>query len=108
MSIQTVDAATLKKWLSQDEAVVIDVREPMEYEEANIAEATLIPLGAITTSALPEINNGRKLVLHCRSGKRSQFACEQLLQENANLDVYNLDGGILEWIARGYAVNTSS
>jgi len=108
MSVQTIDAPTLKLWLEQDEVVVVDVREPMEHEAENIAEAMLIPLGAITKSALPEIGNGRKLVLHCRSGKRSQYACEQLLQEDPSLEIYNLEGGILEWIARGHPVNTSS
>lgn len=107
MSIQTVDAPTLKQWLSQNEVVVVDVREPMEYEAENIADAILIPLGAITKSVLPEVNNGRKLVLHCRSGKRSQFACEQLISEDASLEIYNLEGGILAWMALGYPVRTS-
>jgi len=105
MSIKTVDATTLKQWLEQDEVVVVDVREPMEYEAEHIAGTTLIPLGAITTSALPEVNKGRKLVLHCRSGKRSQYACEQLIEKDPSREVYNLDGGILAWIARGYPVS---
>jgi len=108
MSIKTVDASTLKQWIDNDEVLIIDVREPSEYESENIAEATLLPLGSITMSALPAANNARKLVLHCRSGKRSQFACEQLIEENSSLEVYNLEGGILEWIARGHPVNTSS
>ena len=61
-------------------------RAPWNTEAENITEAMLIPLGAITKSALPEVNNGRKLVLHCRSGKRSQYACEQLLQEEPSLE----------------------
>lgn len=108
MSVQTIDASTLKQWLEQDEVVVVDVREPMEYEAENITGATLIPLGAIAKSALPDVNNGRKLVLHCRSGKRSQFACEQLIQEDPSFEVYNLEGGILAWVARGYPVNVAS
>ena len=87
---------------------MVDVREPAEYADENISEATLIPLATVTINALPAVNNGRKLVLHCRSGKRSQFACEQLLQEDASLEIYNLEGGILAWIAHGYPVNSSS
>lgn len=108
MAMKHVDAPTLKQWIEQDEALVIDVREPAEYASENIAEATLIPLATISLSALPEANHARKLVLHCRSGKRSQFACEQLLQEDASLEIYNLDDGILGWMACGYPVNTAS
>lgn len=108
MSIKVVDVATLKQWIDRDEALVIDVREPSEYEAENIAEATLIPLGSMSMRALPVIKHGCKLVLHCRSGKRSQFACEQLLEEKPSLEVYNLEGGILEWMACGLPVHRAS
>jgi rhodanese-related sulfurtransferase len=97
MTIKNVDAATLKTWLQNDEVVLIDVREPFEYEAANISQAILMPLATISNQVLPQLN-GKKLVIHCRSGKRSLDACNLLLVENEDLEVYNLEGGILAWL----------
>lgn len=106
MPIRTVGAETLKSWLDKGEAVLVDVREPAEYAAENIPGATLIPIGGMTKQALPDIS-GKKLVIHCRSGKRGGMACEKLLAEDPNLDVYNLEGGISAWSAAGNAVKTS-
>jgi len=106
MAIQTVDATTLKRWMEHGEAVVVDVREPAEHAAENISGATLLPLGGITKNALPEAG-GKKLVIHCRSGKRSMNACEKLLAEDPNLEIYNLEGGISAWTQTGHAVQSS-
>lgn len=103
MPMKTVDAATLKRWMGSGEAVVVDVREPAEHAAEKIHGATLLPLGAVNKSALPE-TSGKKLVIHCRSGKRSASACEKLLAEDPTLEVYNLEGGISAWGAAGHAV----
>ena len=100
MPIKTVNAKTLKSWIETGEAVVIDVREPIEYAEERITNATLLPLGEVTKAKLPPIN-GKKLVIHCRSGKRGTNACEKLLSEDPNLEIYNLEGGISAWKALG-------
>jgi len=94
MTIKSVDATTLKTWLKNDEVVLIDVREPAEYAESNIAGAKLIPLAFVCKSVLPNFEN-KKLVMQCRSGKRSMTACERLVAEDGNIEVYNLEGGIL-------------
>ncbi len=106
MSITNIDSATLKKWLENGEAVLIDVREPAENESESIKGSTLIPLGEISQKKLPEFN-GKKLVLHCRSGKRSQTACNKLLNEDPDFEIYNLEGGILSWINSGFEVKKS-
>ena len=74
MSIKTVDSATLKRWMDSGEAVVVDVREPAEHAAEKIQGATSLPLGTVNKTALPEAG-GKKLVIHCRSGKRSMNAC---------------------------------
>ena len=94
--IKTVDVKTLKTWLANKEAVLIDVREPQEYAEANIPDSKLIPLGTFNKALLPDFTN-KKLVIHCRSGKRSAAACELLLKDDPNIEVYNSEGGILAW-----------
>jgi len=97
MTIKNIDCQTLKDWLDRDEAVVIDVREIDEYQKSNISLAQLIPLGTICKDLLPKAHH-KKIVIHCHAGKRSLMACEKLLQEDPNLELYNLEGGICAWI----------
>jgi len=72
------------------------VREPHEYPIANLG-APLIPVGSLE-SRLGEIaaQKDREIVVHCRSGARSQKAA--LVLKNAGFtNVSNLTGGILAW-----------
>lgn len=105
-TIKSVDAKDAKEWLDNGDAVIVDVREPGEHQEIRIAEATLIPLGAIDLDKLPELN-GKKLVIHCKMGKRGGKACEILQEKNPELDIYNLEGGILAWLDAGFKVEKS-
>ncbi len=107
MSVQTMDAATLKQALDAKQVVIIDVREPEEYAKAHIVGTTLIPLATVSYDKIP-MEAGKKLVIHCHSGKRSQFACEQLIEAQPSLEVYNLEGGILAWMNLGYPVATGN
>jgi rhodanese-related sulfurtransferase len=106
MPIKSVDAITLKRWMDNGEATLVDVREPGEHAAENIAEAILMPLGNASKQALPD-THGRKLVLHCRSGKRSASACEKLLAEDPSLEIYSLEGGISAWAEAGNPVASS-
>lgn len=101
--VKTIDTHTLKQWLEQGKAVLLDVREPDEYKAAHIEIAHLLPLAQVTTDALPDIS-GKTLVIQCQSGKRSATACAKLLTENPALDVYNLQGGIIAWHEAGMPV----
>ena len=103
MTIRTIDASTLKQWMEQDKVILIDVREPWEYQEHNIPGSFLQPLGGVSLDTIPEAKD-KKLVIHCKGGKRSMDACEKLVTQNSKLEVYNLEGGILSWIEKGFAV----
>lgn len=103
MAIKSVDPYTLKGWLDSNEAVLVDVREPDEYQAGNIAGATLVPLAAVSRQALP-VASGKKLVIHCKGGVRSRSACEVLLAGDPNLEIYNLEGGIAAWAMAGLPV----
>lgn len=105
-TVKSIDAKTAKEWLDKQEAVIIDVREPGEYAESHIAGATLIPLGVITKEKLPELEQ-KKLIIHCKLGRRGVAACEKLLQSDPNLDIYNLEGGIQSWMQAGLKVEKS-
>ncbi len=74
---------------------LIDVREPNEYDAANLG-AELIPLGDVLNH-IEEIDRNKKVVVHCRSGARSARAIE-LLETHEDFDnLYNLKGGILAY-----------
>lgn len=107
MGMISVDAKTVKEWLDKNEALIIDVREPGEYQAANIPGSKLIPLGSINRKQLPEAQ-GKKIVIHCQLGKRGGKACELLVNEDPTLDIYNLEGGISAWAEQGYPVNRQS
>lgn len=104
MKINNIDCATLQKWLDNNEAVLVDVREMSEYKNINIPKSHLLSLHNISIKALPTIDN-KKLVIHCHSGKRSLLACQKLLAENPNLEIYNLEGGICAWQNAGRLCN---
>jgi sulfur-carrier protein adenylyltransferase/sulfurtransferase len=74
---------------------LIDVREPWEWELARIPGARLIPLGTLE-AALPTLDRGREIVVHCKSGMRSARAAT-LLRDAGFQRVRNLAGGILRW-----------
>ena len=104
--IKSIDAAQAKEWLDNHEAVIVDVREPGEHEEMSIDGSFLVPVGSINKAKLPELKN-KKLIIHCKMGKRGGMACEKLLNEDPGLEVYNLEGGILAWQDAGFSVKKS-
>lgn len=84
---------------SKEDFLLIDVREPSEYHEYNIG-ARLIPLGTLP-AALKELKEYKdsEVVIHCRSGARSDQAKHFMLANGFN-KVRNLLGGILDWKER--------
>ena len=83
---------------SEDDLLLLDVREPQEYQICAIPGSTLIPLGELP-GRLAELEGRRNIVVHCKSGVRSAKAVK-LLREAGFSDTVNLKGGILAWIDR--------
>jgi adenylyltransferase/sulfurtransferase len=77
-----------------DNVFLLDVREPYEYQIAQIG-GTLIPQNDVP-NRLAEIPRDREIVVQCRSGARSQRIAE-LLKQSGYTQVVNLAGGILAW-----------
>ena len=77
-----------------EDVFVLDVREPFEYQIAQIG-GTLIPQNDVP-NRLAEIPRDREIVVQCKSGGRSQRIAEFLAQAGYT-DVKNLAGGILAW-----------
>lgn len=78
-----------------DDIVILDVREPHEYDIAKIPGTKLIPLGEIP-KRFEELDSTADIVIHCRSGVRSGKA-QKFLKEMGFSRVTNLAGGILRW-----------
>jgi adenylyltransferase/sulfurtransferase len=85
----------------QDEFVLVDVREPGEWEIARIPGAVLIPLDRLRNGrAADELGvaaGGKPIVLHCKSGGRSAQALT-LARAAGFPDVVHVSGGVLAWI----------
>lgn len=100
--MQEMTVTELKQLLDSgaDGYVVIDVRNPNEYEIARIPGTTLIPLPEIENgdgvAKVQELLNGHKLIAHCKMGGRSAKALA-ILKERAGIDGINVKGGITAW-----------
>ena len=93
--VPEISVQELKKKLDNGgEVSVLDVREPHEYEVANIG-ARLIPLGELP-ERLIELDKDETFAIHCKTGGRSASAVK-LLQEAGFENVYNVKGGITAW-----------
>lgn len=82
-----------------DNYVLLDVRNPNEYEIAKIPGSVLIPLSDIENGSgvekVRELVNGHKLIAHCKMGGRSAKALSIL--KDAGIEGTNVTGGILAW-----------
>lgn len=98
-SIKHISVEELRNWMNEQvDFQLIDVREPYEYEIANI-QGQLIPQKQILQH-LDEIATDKKVVFHCRTGKRSAEVIELLEEVKGLENLYNLQGGISEWTER--------
>jgi adenylyltransferase/sulfurtransferase len=94
-----IEVTEVKEKLDRgDKFVLIDVREPHEYQICNIPAAKLIPLGEVG-KRLGELDPEADIVIHCKSGMRSARACG-ILKAAGFKHVRNMKGGILAWSDR--------
>lgn len=78
--------------------MIIDVREPSEFDDHHIESSENVPLGDLP-AWLRDRRDGERVVFVCRSGNRSSRAT--YLARLMNLDAYNMTGGMIEWSAKG-------
>jgi len=100
MPVQTgipeITPAEVKEKMDAHEPfVLIDVREPHEYQICRIPGSKLIPLGEVP-KRMNELDSADEIVVHCKSGMRSAKAVD-LLMKSGFLKIHNLKGGILAW-----------
>lgn len=102
MTTHEIDASTLKKWMDSGEAVVVDVREPDEHAREHIPGARLEPLSRFDPARVS--GNGHKVVLHCKSGRRSSEALARL---GPQAGAFQLQGGLDAWKKAGLPIEAN-
>jgi rhodanese-related sulfurtransferase len=96
-----VSPRALARALAADEVVLIDVRDPVEFDQGHIAGATLVPVTRFDPKLLPD-PGGRRYVFYCAGGVRSLRALARC--RAAGLEAAHLAGGINAWKAAGLPV----
>jgi sulfur-carrier protein adenylyltransferase/sulfurtransferase len=95
-SVPEITALEVKKMMDERKPfVLIDVREPHEFQICRIPGSTLIPLGDVP-KRMHELSSADEIVVHCRSGMRSAQAVELLMKAGFR-KIHNLKGGVLAW-----------
>jgi rhodanese-related sulfurtransferase len=98
--IEDISLDELKQGLADGSILLVDVREPNEWNAGHIPGATLHPMSMFDPAELPH-ENGKRVVLQCRSGNRSAKALA-IAQANGREDVRaHFGGGMLEWATAG-------
>lgn len=99
----TINVATLEQWLKEREAgerdfVLVDVREPNEYEINKIPGSVLIPKGEVLSGkAFEQLSTDTQVVLNCKSGVRSA-ECLAVLKGAGYSDAVHVGGGVVAWV----------
>lgn len=99
----TISVVDLKRMLDarergEDDFILIDVREPNEYEIVSIPGAVLIPKGQfLDGSALPGLPSDKRVVLHCKVGGRSAEVLA-VVKGAGFADAVHVGGGVLAWV----------
>ena len=98
-AIPTISVDELKQKLEEKhEMMILDVREPFEFDIASIEGSTLIPLDQLA-DRLGELASEQQIIAVCKSGVRSAHAV-QLLQRSGFTKSFNLQGGVDAWADR--------
>jgi len=96
--MERITAGELAAWLAderREKPVLLDVREPWEYEKARIEGATLVPMRELP-SRIGQIDEDKEVVAICHHGGRSMQVA-MFLEKQGFKRVHNLVGGIDAW-----------
>ncbi len=94
--MKTITVKELKAMIdSGEEFQLIDVREQSEFDMGHI-NGLFMPLATVP-QRFSEISKDKKVIVHCRSGKRSANAISFLENNHGYTNLYNLEGGILAY-----------
>ena len=101
MDVKNISAEQAK-WMYDKKIKFIDVREIVENEAARIPDTELIPMSEMQ-NRWNEIPKDEDVVIYCRTGSRSGNLISQLFQQGYS-NLFNLDGGIVDWNLNNFPV----
>lgn len=102
---KNVSPSQAREWVANGEAILIDVRDPDEFNGGHIPYAMSIPLAELEHAFHHlDLPPSRKVIFQCLRGTRGEKACALISQSANNCDIYNLDGGIEAWNNEGLPV----
>lgn len=99
--MQQISAIDLAAWLRDDsraKPVLLDVREPWEFETCRIEGAQLLPMRSVP-QRIAELDADAEIVAICHHGMRS-LQVATFLEQNGFTKLYNLQGGVAAWAAQ--------
>ncbi|MBT4135357.1 rhodanese-like domain-containing protein [archaeon] len=105
LSISVKDAeALIKDNENSKDFIILDVRTSEEYEEGHLKGAIKLDMGSSDfDEVLGKLDKNFKYLIYCRTDARSSEVLE-LMNKQGFVNVYNMNGGILEWIEKGLEI----
>jgi molybdopterin/thiamine biosynthesis adenylyltransferase/rhodanese-related sulfurtransferase len=98
ITVQALREKLQAREAGNDDFLLIDVREPAEYEIVSIPGAVLVPKSQFFDGpALESLPHDKPIVLHCKSGGRSAEVLA-LLKDNGFSDATHVAGGVIAWV----------
>jgi phage shock protein E len=96
--MKDLDATAFAEIITEPDVILLDVRTSAEYLESHIPGSLNIDFySEYFLPDLSALDRSKSYAIYCRSGKRSNDSC-QIMKELGFDDLYNLRGGIIEWV----------
>lgn len=96
--VKTLNATEALRFINDQEAWVVDVRDSSDYKESHIPQARHMPMASLGERAAELSKAGDKpIIVYCRSGVTSESA-SALLRKQGIVNVYSLRGGLSAWL----------
>jgi rhodanese-related sulfurtransferase len=102
--VENLTVEDIKAGLASSSILLVDVREAHEFEAGHIPGSVLVPLSEFQIADIPDAA-GRRIVLSCRSGRRSLTAAAMAFDQGMTIDAHYA-GGFLDWVQSGEPVET--
>ncbi len=98
---------TVYSWITDGEAVLVDVREAEELAQVRLKGAVHVAMSAFDPKAIP-INTGKKVVFFCAQGARSEQMGQYMVAQGLLPEAYNMAGGLMAWAEAGLPFETGA
>lgn len=106
LSDSTPSISIAKAALAKDDYLFLDAREYAEFEISHIEKARFVGYKSFTLNILKDVPKNKFIIVYCSIGKRSENIVLKL-KKSGYQNVYNLYGGIFEWVNQGHLVYDS-